>query len=89
MNPEEVEAALNAHDAVRMSLVKARKNPLTGAIVVADVVLREPDRADEALKTDILDACRARLDRHKVPAMLRFVPNLALTAGGKLSRANG
>ena len=29
VNPEEVEAALNSHAAVRMSLVRARKNPLT------------------------------------------------------------
>lgn len=89
VNPEEVEAALNAHDAVRMSLVHARKNPLTGAIVVADVVLRDPDQTHEDLKKDILETCRERLDRYKVPALIRFVPSLALTPGGKLSRANG
>lgn len=89
VNPEEVEAILNGHAAVRMSLVRARKNPLTGAIVVADVVLRDPDNNDDALRQDILDMCRERLDRHKVPALIRFVPNLPLTPGGKLSRANG
>lgn len=89
VNPEEVEAALNAHEAVRMSLVRARKNPLTGAIVVADVVLTAPVAGDESLKHDILEMCRDRLERHKVPAMIRFVEDLALTPGGKLSRANG
>lgn len=87
VNPEEVEAAINAHAQVRMSLVRARKNPLTGAIVVADVVLRDQDRASEDVKAEILAQCRARLDRHKVPAIVRFVPALELTAGGKLSRA--
>ena len=39
VHPEEVEAVINRHPGVRMSLVKARKNPITGAIVVADIVL--------------------------------------------------
>ena len=40
VHPEEVEAVLNRHPQVRMALVKARKNPFTGAVVVADVVLQ-------------------------------------------------
>jgi acyl-coenzyme A synthetase/AMP-(fatty) acid ligase len=39
VHPEEVEAVLNAHPWVRMSLVKARRNPITGAVVTADVML--------------------------------------------------
>jgi acyl-coenzyme A synthetase/AMP-(fatty) acid ligase len=89
VNPEEVEAALNSHAAVRMSLVQARKNPLTGAIVVADVVLRDPEASGDDLRREILETCHARLERHKVPALIRFVPALTLTPGGKLSRANG
>ena len=89
VNPEEVEAALNAHPSVRLSLVRARKSPLTGAIVVADIVLADAVAASDALKSEIVDSCRHRLDRHKVPAMVRFVPNLPLTAAGKLSRADG
>ena len=41
VHPEEVEAALNAHEAVRASRVFARKSPITGALVAAEVVLRE------------------------------------------------
>ena len=41
VHPEEVEAVINRHPAVRMSLVKGRRNPITGAIVVAEVVLNE------------------------------------------------
>ncbi|HEX4211169.1 MAG TPA: AMP-binding protein, partial [Candidatus Binataceae bacterium] len=40
VHPEEVEAVLNRHPQVQMSLVRARKNPITGAIVVADIVLK-------------------------------------------------
>ena len=89
VNPEEVEAVINAHEAVSMSLVKARRNPLTGAIVVAAVVLRDDGRDEEAMRTAIVEACRARLDRHKVPVQVRFVPALALTPAGKVSRADG
>jgi acyl-CoA synthetase (AMP-forming)/AMP-acid ligase II len=40
----------------------------------------------EAVKRDLLDACRRNLAAHKVPAMLRFVPALEFTAAGKLVR---
>ena len=86
VNPEEVEGAINAHPDVRMSLVKARRNPLTGAIVVAEVMARDGAADDESLKAAILDLCRRRLPAHKVPALIKFVPALPLTAAGKLSR---
>ena len=40
VHPEEVEAVINRHPQVRMSLVRTRKSPITGALVVADVVLK-------------------------------------------------
>jgi acyl-coenzyme A synthetase/AMP-(fatty) acid ligase len=91
--PEEVESVLNADPRVRMSLVRARRNPITGAVVVADVVLAEPVGAAESnppdiVKSDLLDACRRTLAAHKVPAMLRFVSALEFTAAGKLVRPN-
>ena len=91
--PEEVESVLNADSRVRMSLVRARRNPITGAVVVADVVLAEPanmadSQAVDGVRSELLDACRRRLPAHKVPAMLRFVPALELTAAGKLVRPN-
>jgi len=89
VNPEEVEAAINSHPGVRMSLVHARKSPLTGAIVAAEVVRRDETTDDGSLRESILETCRARLERHKVPAVLRFVPSLQLTAAGKLRRAQG
>jgi acyl-coenzyme A synthetase/AMP-(fatty) acid ligase len=89
--PEEVESVLNADPRVRMSLVKARRSPITGALVVAEVVLSDgQDASDmeaaERVKNDLLDACRRSLAAHKVPALLRFVPRLELTAAGKLVR---
>jgi acyl-CoA synthetase (AMP-forming)/AMP-acid ligase II len=89
--PEEVESVLNADPRVRMSLVRARRNPITGAVVVADVVLANPANeaasdTPDAIKKDLLDTCRRTLAAHKVPAMLRFVPALEFTAAGKLVR---
>ncbi len=87
--PEEVESVLNADPRVRMSLVRARRNAIMGAVVVADVVLNDHDAAErsaEDIKSELLQACRRALPAHKVPAMLRLVPALELTAAGKLVR---
>jgi acyl-coenzyme A synthetase/AMP-(fatty) acid ligase len=88
VHPEEIEAVINQHPSVRMSLVKARKNPITGAIVVADVVLKAASADAEALKKEILDACRDGLARHKVPAVIRFVPAIEVAMSGKVARAS-
>jgi acyl-CoA synthetase (AMP-forming)/AMP-acid ligase II len=89
VHPEEVEAVINRHPGVQLALVRARKNPITGAIVVADIVVKPgaANAAPEALKREILDICREALPAHKVPAAIRVVPSLNVTAAGKLDRA--
>lgn len=91
--PEEVEGVLNADPRVRMSLVRSKRNPIMGAVVVADVVLEdsvgsslEASQAED-IKSDLLEACRRALPAHKVPARLSFVRALELTAAGKLVRS--
>lgn len=90
VHPEEVEAVLNRHPAVNVSLVKTKKSPITGALVVADVVLNTSSQPDideaNALQNDILQFCRAELARHKVPVAINFVPALAVAESGKLVR---
>jgi acyl-CoA synthetase (AMP-forming)/AMP-acid ligase II len=91
--PEEIESVLNADPRVRMSLVRARRSPITGAVVVADVVLANPaspaaSDAPEVVRDDLLAACRRVLAAHKVPAVMRFVPALEFTPAGKLVRPN-
>jgi len=86
VHPEEVEAALNAHEAVRASRVFARKNPITGALVAAEVVLRDGVVARNGLDAEILAACRAALPAYKAPSFLRIVAELPMTDGGKLAR---
>jgi acyl-CoA synthetase (AMP-forming)/AMP-acid ligase II len=85
--PEEVEAVINRHPQVEMSLVRTKKNPITGALVVADVVLKASGNHDaRALQQDILLFCRGALSKHKVPAAVYFVPSLAIAETGKLLR---
>lgn len=85
VHPEEVESAINRHPCVRMSKVRARHSPITGALVAADVVLET--MADATASTrEILAICRGMLPPHKVPAVIRVVPSLELALTGKLAR---
>ncbi|MEA3105883.1 MAG: hypothetical protein QOI88_488 [Gammaproteobacteria bacterium] len=87
--PEEVEAVLNRHPAVRMSRVWARKSPITGAVVAADIVLSEPAAEFAQVRESLLQSCRAALSAHKVPVTLRAVTSLLVASSGKLSRRDG
>ena len=87
--PEEVEAVINRHPAVRMSVVRPRRNPFTGSLVSADVVLKEPPQPGERsaeIEIEILEICRQNLAPHKVPATVRYVASLEVAAAGKLVR---
>jgi acyl-coenzyme A synthetase/AMP-(fatty) acid ligase len=90
VHPEEVEAVLNRHPQVRLSLVKTKKNPITGALVVADVLLRDPSAPDgeqaRELQQAIKQFCRESLAPHKVPTAISIVPALAISDTGKLVR---
>ena len=88
VHPEEIESVINRHAEVRMSRARSRRSPITGAIVVADVILADSNdasRCDE-IRDKILADCRARLASHKVPAMIKFVEALDITTAGKLAR---
>jgi acyl-coenzyme A synthetase/AMP-(fatty) acid ligase len=87
VHPEEIEAVINQHPEVQVSAVQARKNPITGAIFVAEVVASKHAPL-HTLKREIFEACRATLSRYKVPASIRFVPVIEVAASGKLRRTN-
>jgi acyl-coenzyme A synthetase/AMP-(fatty) acid ligase len=90
VHPEEVEAVINLHPAVRMSRAKPKLNPITGAVVVADVVLQDSagfaTGEFQTIRGEIIQICRENLPAHKVPAILRVVPQLEMTAAGKVLR---
>ena len=88
VHPEEIEAVINRHAEVSMSRAKSRRSPITGAIVVADVILAEGSDSSRSgeIREQILADCRASLPSYKVPAVIRFVRALDITAAGKLAR---
>jgi acyl-coenzyme A synthetase/AMP-(fatty) acid ligase len=89
VHPEEVEAVINAHPWVRMSLVKSRRSPITGAVVTADVVLKDEAAgrpAPAVVMRELTERCKEALASHKVPAMIRFVSALEVSPSGKLVR---
>ena len=93
VHPEEVEAVINGHPKVRMSLVRSKRSPVTGSIIVADVVLKpeneDTDAQQVGIKEDILRHCREALPRHKIPAFISFVPSLSVATTGKMVRSYG
>jgi acyl-coenzyme A synthetase/AMP-(fatty) acid ligase len=70
-----------------MSLVKSKRSPIIGSVVVVDVVL-SAGVGSKALEAEILERCRNTLAPYKVPAAVRVVPSLQISAAGKLIRSN-
>jgi acyl-coenzyme A synthetase/AMP-(fatty) acid ligase len=88
VHPEEIEAVINRHQSVRMSRAKSRRSPITGSVVVADVVLAQDGLGREKeIRDEILRDCRNQLAPYKVPAVISFVEALDVTPAGKLARS--
>jgi acyl-CoA synthetase (AMP-forming)/AMP-acid ligase II len=90
VHPEEVEAVINQHPLVRMSVVGKKKSPITGEVVRAEVILNTspPTAIEQAakLEREILAYCREILPGHKVPVAIRFVDALKVAPTGKMVR---
>src|SRR6202000_492332 len=75
VHPAEIETVINRPPGGRMARAKSRRSPITGGIVVADVILA--DNVDPGLSNEIrariLADCKASLEPHKVPAGIKFV----------------
>lgn len=87
--PEEIEAVINRHPAVRMSVVRPRRNSITGSLVSADIMLMDtsqPEHESAAIKREILEICRQNLAPHKIPVIIRYVSSVGVATTGKLSR---
>lgn len=87
VHPEEVERAAASHPAVLLVRVYAKANPITGALVAADIV-PSPDAGDAAsLRADLKSYLGQRLEKHMVPAFIRIVTDFDTNAAGKLQRS--
>lgn len=81
--PEEVEAILGKHPAVRESIVRGEPDEMLGEIPVADVQLNESGSVEPGELTDYL---KGHLASYKVPRQVNLVKELPKTATGKLRR---
>jgi len=79
--PVEIEKALYQHPAVSQCAVIGVPDEKWGEVGKAVVVLRQGAAASEE---DLLEHCRARLARYKVPKGVVFLESLPLSAAGKI-----
>ncbi len=91
VHPEAVEGVINEHPAVHTSRVSGRPSPITGAIVVAEIVMRPADAAGQDFATvrrEVRELCQSRLPRHQVPMTFQEVRSLDVAASGKMARVH-
>ncbi len=81
--PEEVEAVLETHPAVRRCRVSGAAHPVLGTVPVAEVIL---ETGEMGSARELIRWCRRLLSIYKVPSKVTFVENLPLTASGKIRR---
>jgi long-chain acyl-CoA synthetase len=84
--PDEVEAVVNQHPAVRESLVYGTAHARYGELPCADIVLEAENGTREMDTAEIRRFCYRYLAPYKVPKDFRCVPRLEKTASGKLKR---
>jgi acyl-coenzyme A synthetase/AMP-(fatty) acid ligase len=71
---------------VSLVAVSSRKNPLSGAVLVATVVPSAHVVDHDDLKRAVVRHCRAKLPRESIPALVRTVDSLQTNPAGKLAR---
>ncbi|MGY5102486.1 class I adenylate-forming enzyme family protein [Streptomyces sp. 900105245] len=88
VHPSEIEDRLTAHPAVEEAAVCAVRRGTGVSVLRAYAVLRDAvdGTAAQALRAELLDACRASLTWYKVPEDITFVAGLPRNPTGKLLR---
>ena len=82
--PEEIEAVINRHPSVRESRVYGKPHPHLGEVVVAELVLAQPEAGIDPIR----QYCREHLASYKVPMHYQVVAALPRTpVTGKSRRA--
>ena len=81
--PREVEEPLYEHPRVKEAVAVGLPDPYRGETVKVYVVLKEGERATEQ---EIIDFCKQRMAKHKVPTLVEFRQELPKTLVGKVLR---
>ena len=86
IGPTEIEDCLMKHEAVALSAVVGKPDPLRTEIVKAFLVLKPGYAASDDLAAEISAFVRTRLSAHEYPREIAFVDALPLTTTGKIIR---
>jgi acyl-coenzyme A synthetase/AMP-(fatty) acid ligase len=85
VSPEEIEATLMEVHGVADVRAYGKKNPITGFLVSADIVL--DDLAEpEVVRGAVTKHAQSRLDAYKVPRAIRFIDKIEHSETGKKTR---
>jgi long-chain acyl-CoA synthetase len=83
--PREVEEVLFEHPLVKEAAAIGVNDPYMGETVKAFIVLKDPSKKEGA-EVQILEYCRTKLAKYKVPHYVEFVDELPKTLVGKVLR---
>ena len=86
LGPAEVEALLNAHDAVAESAAIGVPDPVKGEVLVAYVVLKTGESPTEALRNELINRVTEELGKPLKPKALLFTAALPKTRNAKVMR---
>ena len=86
IGPVEIEDCLMQHEAVALSAVVGKPDPLRTEIVRAFIVLKRDFSPSDALAASIRDYVKGRLSAHEYPREITFLDDLPLTTTGKVIR---
>ncbi len=86
IGPTEVEDCIMKHPAVSMVAVVGSPDPVRTEIVKAFIVLHPSDNPNSELEADIKSHVKTRLAAHEYPREIEFIPDLPMTATGKIKR---
>jgi acetyl-CoA synthetase len=86
IGPAEIEDCLIKHPAVSLAGVIGSPDPVRGEIVKAYIVLKPDISPDPTLKKEIQEFVKKRLAAHEYPREIEFIPELPMTATGKIMR---
>jgi long-chain acyl-CoA synthetase len=83
--PEDVEALLNLHPAIRQSAVIGVPDPIKGEVVKAFVVLKESEK-NNLTPNDIIGWAKETMASYKYPRYVEIIDQLPATPSGKVLR---
>ncbi len=84
--PEEVERLIEQLPFIQKAVVRAQKSSIVGNLLSASLVLTTNTICTTYAVNTVRTHCRANLAEYKIPAFIKIVDNIPMTASGKIER---